>query len=129
MKTIFLTYILILLSTNFISAQFSDSEDNILVNDRVQISEDLDNLYISLKVDNETEDCIYTFEMVKSDTYSKILSKFNVTPDSGKSIYKLVNKLPEEDAIYRIYRYSNSKVTLVTEYHYLPKSQFMVSKT
>lgn len=89
--------------------------------DNVEISELDGNLYISMTTGDETENGFYTFERSYDNENFTILSKkiFQGNTNNNTSLFTFINKLPEKTATYRVYKFTNTKISLLTEHYYL----------
>ncbi|MFO7879865.1 MAG: hypothetical protein ACQES0_08995 [Bacteroidota bacterium] len=81
-----------------------------------------DNLYISLILKNEETSGFYTFERSYDNENYVILSKktFSADVDYENRQFTFISKLPDKPAMYRIYKFTPEKVSLVKEYEYYP---------
>ena len=86
----------------------------------VSVYEHAGNIYFNLVSNNESESGFYTFERSFDKSNYIILNKkdFQPTIENEKLLFSFVNKLPEKDAAYRIYRFTPQKVSMMYEYNY-----------
>jgi hypothetical protein len=120
-----------LLLTTVVSAQQSivkvtpviDFSENI---ERDIIVNEFDgNIYITLTMYEQDANGFYTFERSYDNENFVILSKktFHKDVDYNNKKFTFINKLPLEPASYRVYKYTDDKVSLVREYIYNPSSK------
>jgi hypothetical protein len=131
MKKVFIITLAILFFTTYgisqtsivkTASQIGFSTD--ITEDNIEISELDGNLYVSMETGDETENGFYTFERSYDNENFVILSKrtFHANSNNDISLFTFINKLPQKTATYRVYKFTNTKVSLLTEHYYFAKN-------